>query len=71
MAFAVRRPFPVMLFVACYSSESHSRSHSAAEASDGMRQSPRGESETRSDLGTVGHGRALELLGKEAAEEDP
>ena len=59
MAFAVRRPFPGMLFVACYSSESHSRSHSAAEASDGMRQSPRGESETLPTFGPSGRAERL------------
>ena len=55
-------------------SSSHSFSHEAALASLGIRQSPRGLSDTdptlgRSHFGTIGQARAFELLLKETAAE--
>ena len=51
--------------------DSASASHAAGDASVGMRQSPRGDSEPpEPTFGRVGHAVALELVGEEAAQED-
>lgn len=44
--------------------------HTVPQASEGMRQSPRGEREMVPTLGAVRHAAALELLTEETADED-
>ena len=45
-------------------------SHTVPQASEGMRQSPRGERGNGAHLGAVRHAAALELLTEETADED-